>query len=210
MKKFIKEFKEFISKGNILDMAIGIIIGTAFQAIVKSLANDILYPLISMAIGQDFTSLYVLLNPSYEVVIADGVNTTLGALQAAGATLADLQSYGKAALLTYGNLIQNVVDFLIIALSIFVGLKAIMGIKHSYAKKRIKFLKKMRESQPEAYAKDVANMKTDLENYKKEYPEEFKEEIEAEEALALANAPAPEPSTNDYLKEILNELKQDK
>ena len=207
MKKFIKEFKEFISKGNILDMAIGIIIGTAFQAIVKSLANDILYPLISLIIGQDFTSLYVLLNPSC-VVLVDGFETTLGALQANGTTLVEFQAMDKAVLLTYGNLIQNIVDFLIIALSIFVGLKAIMAIKHSYAKKRIKFLKKMRETNPEQYDKDVANMKTDLENYKKGYPEEFKEELEAEAALAAANAPEPEPTTNDLLKEILNELKK--
>ena len=59
MKKFIKEFKEFISRGNVMDMAVGIIIGGAFTAIVNSLVNDIINPLLGVLGGKDFSQYYI-------------------------------------------------------------------------------------------------------------------------------------------------------
>ena len=92
-----KEFKEFISKGNIFDMAIGVIIGTAFGKIVTSLVNDILMPLIGLVIGgHDFTGL---------VWTVKGVD------------------------INYGTFIQNIVDFLIVALCIFAVVKAMSKFK---------------------------------------------------------------------------------
>ena len=94
---FIKEFKEFAVKGNVMDMAVGVIIGAAFGKIVTSLVNDVLMPLIGMVTGNiDFTSL------SFK--IGEGE---------------------EAAVLAYGNFIQNTVDFIIVAFCIFLMLKAI-------------------------------------------------------------------------------------
>lgn len=98
---FAKEFKEFAMKGNVLDMAVGVIIGGAFGKIVSSLVDDIIMPLVSVVTGNvDFTTL--------AVEFGEG----------------DL-----AAKLTYGNFIQNVVDFLIVAFCIFCCIKAINKLK---------------------------------------------------------------------------------
>ena len=97
MKSFMKEFKEFISRGNVMDMAVGVIIGGAFTAIVTSLVNDIIMPLISVITGGfDFTKLVI----------------TLG------------QGEG-AATLNYGAFITAIINFLIIAFVIFSIIKAL-------------------------------------------------------------------------------------
>ena len=105
---FIKEFKEFAMKGNVMDMAVGVIIGGVFGKIVTSLVNDVLMPVISLATGGiDFTNLFINLSGSekYE---------TIQAAQEAGASV-----------FAYGQFIQNVVDFLIVAFCIFLMLKGI-------------------------------------------------------------------------------------
>ena len=103
---FIGEFKEFIKKGNVLDMAVGVVIGGAFSAIVTSIVNDIIMPLVSLLTGGlDFSNWFVALDGNkYE---------TLAAAQEAG-----------AATLNYGNLISVVINFLIVALCIFIVVKA--------------------------------------------------------------------------------------
>ena len=113
-KGFFKEFKEFISRGNVLDLAIGVIIGGAFGKIVTSLVSDIITPLISLATGgANFSELFVVLNNSEGATFA---------------TIADAQAAGYATL-NYGAFIQNVIDFIIIALCIFVMLKIVMKAK---------------------------------------------------------------------------------
>ena len=108
---FMKEFKDFAVKGNVVDMAVGVIIGGAFGKIVTSLVNDVVMPVIGVFTGGiDFTSLFVPL---------DG-NTY--------ATLAEAEEAG-AAVLKYGNFISQIVDFLIIALVIFIVVKKLMTIK---------------------------------------------------------------------------------
>ena len=104
-KGFFTEFKEFISKGNIVDMAVGVIIGGAFGKIVSSLVADIITPLFSQLFA-------VLNNPEGKVF----------------ATIAEAQEAGFATL-NYGAFIQTVIDFLIIALCIFLMLKMIMKAK---------------------------------------------------------------------------------
>ena len=102
---FIKEFKEFAVKGNVMDMAVGVIIGGAFGKIVTSLVNDVLMPVISTLTGGiDFTNLFV--------TLGDGDFKTLAAAQEAG-----------AAVLAYGQFIQNIIDFIIIAFCIFLMIK---------------------------------------------------------------------------------------
>ena len=102
----IKEFKEFIAKGNVMDMAVGVIMGGAFGKIVSSLVNDLLMPLIGLILGGvDFSNLFIAL---------DGGNyASLAAAEEAG-----------AALFKYGAFIQNIIDFLIIAFCIFLMVKA--------------------------------------------------------------------------------------
>ena len=92
---FIKEFKEFAMKGNVMDMAVGVIIGGAFGKIVSSLVDDVLMPAVGMLTGNvDFTNL-----------------------------TAKIGTGEDAAILKYGVFIQNVIDFLIIALCIFLMIK---------------------------------------------------------------------------------------
>jgi large conductance mechanosensitive channel len=108
---FIKEFKEFAMKGNVMDMAVGVIIGGAFGKIVSSLVSDVLMPLIGKATGGvSFTDLFINLG--------DGEYKTLAEAQEAG-----------AAVLAYGQFIQNIIDFIIIAFCIFLMIKGMNKLK---------------------------------------------------------------------------------
>ena len=103
MKNFMKEFKEFALKGNMMDLAIGMMIGAAFGKIVTSLVSDILMPLISGIFRiQDFTALKVLL------VDKGGENNVY---------------------LNYGTFIQNILDFIIVAFCVFLLMKAVDKIR---------------------------------------------------------------------------------
>jgi len=131
MSKLTKEFKEFISRGNVMDLAVGMIIGAAFTAIVKSLVDDVLMPVIGLLFGKvDFTNLFVAL---------DG-NTY--------ATLAEAKEAG-AATLAYGSFIMAIINFLIIALVIFFLVKGLNALKK----------KKEEEPKPEAPAEPAEDIK---------------------------------------------------
>lgn len=109
MNKFLKEFKEFAVKGNVIDMAVGIVIGGAFGKIVSSLVADIIMPLVGFLLGgSDFKA--------YAFVLRKAVMK--------GETV-----IRPALILNYGNLIQVIIDFLIIALSIFLVIKGINKFK---------------------------------------------------------------------------------
>ncbi len=117
-KGFFKEFKEFITKGNIVDMAVGVIIGGAFGKIVTSLVNDIVMPPIGLAIGGvKFTELKATLA---EAVVENG------------------EVVKEAVTINYGNFIQLIIEFIIIALCVFLVLKAIMKAKALAEKARKK------------------------------------------------------------------------
>lgn len=110
-KGFLKEFKEFAMKGNVLDLAVGVIIGGAFSSIVTSLVNNILTPIITILTGKvSFTDLFISLDGNEYA--------TLAAAQEAGAST-----------LNYGLFIQSVIDFLIIAFVIFLIVKGINKIR---------------------------------------------------------------------------------
>ena len=111
MSKIGEEFKEFIMRGNVMDMAVGVIIGGAFSNIVSSLVDDVLMPVITLATGKvSFTDLFVALD--------GGSYKTLAEAQEAGASV-----------LAYGNFIQMVVQFLIIAFCIFMVVKGINKLR---------------------------------------------------------------------------------
>ena len=113
---FIKEFKEFAMKGNVMDMAVGVIIGGAFGKIVTSLVNDVLMPVISVATGGiDFTNLFVNLSDDVKYK-----------------TLAEAQEAG-ASVFAYGQFIQNIIDFIIIAFCIFLMIKGMNKLNRKKA-----------------------------------------------------------------------------
>lgn len=100
----VKEFKKFIARGNVIDLAVGVIMGGAFGKIVTSIVSDILMPLIGVIIGGiDFTGL------SFKIGEAE---------------------------IKYGNFIQNVIDFLIVAFCIFIMVKIVNKITHKYEEKK--------------------------------------------------------------------------
>ena len=112
--KFFSEFKEFAMRGNVVDMAVGVVIGGAFGKIVTSLVSDIFMPLIYLAVGGvDFTNWFVQLG-GRDVKVYD--------------TLAQAQEAGVA-VLSFGNFLQVVFDFIIVALCIFLFIKAINALK---------------------------------------------------------------------------------
>ena len=111
----IREFKEFIARGNVIDLAVGVIIGAAFGGITKSLVDDIVMPLVGLLVGKvDFSNLFVVLSP--------------GKLTAAPATLAEAKAAG-AATLNYGLFINVVINFLLIALAVFLLVKVVNRIR---------------------------------------------------------------------------------
>lgn len=106
MKKFASEFKEFISRGNVIDMAVGMIIGAAFTAIIKSLVDDIFNPLLGLVLGK--------------------VNLTELKVQ-----LGNTEAY-----LTYGNFLNAIITFLLTAFALFFVIKLINGIRNIGKKKK--------------------------------------------------------------------------
>ncbi len=109
MKKFINEFKEFAVKGNVVDMAVGVIIGGAFGKIVSSLVNDVIMPVMGKITGNvSFTDL------KYELTAA---------------VMNGEEVVTPAVYLSYGQFLQNILDFIIVAFCIFCMVKALMKLK---------------------------------------------------------------------------------
>jgi large conductance mechanosensitive channel len=123
----IQEFKEFIARGNVIDLAVGIIIGAAFTAIVNSLVGDLINPILGLLTGGiDFTNKYWVMSGN----VADG------------ASLAAARDSG-AAVFAYGSFLMAVLNFLIIAWAVFLLVKAVNRIQNA------SILKKKSEEKPE-------------------------------------------------------------
>lgn len=104
MKQFLKDFKDFASRGNVLDLAIGVIMGSAFGKIITSLVNDLIMPIVSVLTGGlNFIDIKIVL-------------------------VAATDTKAEVALLT-GNFLKNIIDFVIIAFSIFLMIKALAKMK---------------------------------------------------------------------------------
>jgi large conductance mechanosensitive channel len=116
----LKEFKEFAMRGNVLDMAVGIIIGAAFGTIVNSLVNDVIMPPVGLGLGGvDFTNLFVTLRDGAK---AAGPYASLAAAKDAGAVT-----------LNYGVFVNSIVSFLIVAFAIFMIVKGANSLKQQQA-----------------------------------------------------------------------------
>ena len=137
---FIQEFKEFAMRGNVIDLAVGVVIGAAFGKIVDSLVKDIVMPLIGAVIGDiDFSNMYVVLGN-----IPAGVANNLAALQEAGVPV-----------LAYGNFITIVINFLLLAFVIFMMIK------------QVNRMRKPEEAAPEAPAEDIVLLREIRDSLKK-------------------------------------------
>jgi len=111
----LKEFKEFIMRGNVIDMAVGIIIGAAFGTIIKSLVDDVIMPPIGLLLGKvDFSNLFLVIR---EGKVA-GVYETLAAAKAAGAVT-----------INYGLFINTIISFLIVASAVFMLIRTVNKLK---------------------------------------------------------------------------------
>lgn len=109
MKKFFEDFKAFAMRGNVIDMAVGVVIGGAFGKITTSLVNDVVMPAIGYFIGgTDFSQMNIVLQ---EAVIVDGVETV------------------PAVAIGIGTFLSTIVDFLLVALVVFIFLKVLLGTK---------------------------------------------------------------------------------
>lgn len=137
MASFIQEFKEFAVKGNVMDMAVGVIIGGAFGKIVTSLVNDIIMPPIGLLVGNGFASQKFVLKEA----VAEQVDEAGNVLQAATSEIA----------ISYGNFIQTTVDFLIVALVIFLAIKGMNSLRREEPVAE--------EPAPEADPADIALLK---------------------------------------------------
>jgi large conductance mechanosensitive channel len=116
----IKEFKEFAMRGNMVDMAVGIIIGAAFGKIVSSMVSDVIMPPIGKAMGGlDFSNYYINLSPD------KGKFDTLAQAKAAG-----------AATLNYGSFINEIINFLIVAVAVFILIKAINTARRQFDREK--------------------------------------------------------------------------
>lgn len=194
MKKFFQEFKAFISKGNVFDMAVGLIIATAFNKIVSSLVNDIIMPLVTYATGaSSLADLSIVLRTD-----AEGVPTLTWA---------------------YGNFIQTIIDFLIIAFSVFLMVKVVTASRKKF-KELEQFAINQSSKEYKAEKKKVKQMakeqnkpfKQVWQEYQKEKIAKLEEEKRlAEEQKALAEASKPkEETTDEILKDIRELLKNQK
>ncbi len=120
----IKEFREFALKGNMVDMAVGIIIGGAFGGIVQSLIKDVIMPLVGLAGDVDFTNAYISLSRAVSEAKEANPNLSLDAARAIGPVMA------------YGSFITILVNFLILAFVIFIMIKLMNNAKKKFEKEQ--------------------------------------------------------------------------
>ena len=176
----IKDFKKFINKGNAIDLAIGVIIGSTFTAIVNSIVNDIIMPLISSVIKFDISSAKITL---VEEVIKDD------------------KVVKQAVYLKYGNFIQTFLNFLIVAFSIYFAYKLVIRIKNAYIIHQVKYIKKLKEKHPEFFDEEDEFGTVLYEKLKAKYPEHFKDEL-----AQTIEEEKPKKTVEEMQLELLNEI----
>ena len=186
MKKFFREFKKFITRGNVFDMAVGLIIATAFNKIVSSMVNDILMPIITY-----FTGASSLKDLSIPLRIVDGEVTLAWA---------------------YGNFLQAVIDFLIIALSVFIMVKIMVNSQKKFKEVKTVFvaetsmaaLKKKSELRKQAKqeGRKFSELWKEHKAEKKRLAEETKKAKEEEKRLADEAEKLAHPGEEALLMQI--------
>ncbi len=215
MKKFFEEFKKFITRGNVVDMAVGVIVGGAFTAIVNGMSNFILKPVINAIMAKilganALSELYTVLIPvTKDVEVLDEAGAVIGI-----DTVLDLT---QSIYIDWGSFINAVINFFIIAFVLFIIVKIINKFRESsdslMSKINSKKLTKEQRAELKAAGIRVSNSKA-VEEYfaEKQRLADEKAATEAAEAAAKAAEAArlereANPTTEDLLKLILAELK---
>ncbi len=181
MKKFFSDFKKFITRGNILDMAVGVVVGSAFTAIVNALTNKILMPLINLILslgGSGLDSAYTMLKPAYDAT---------GALDLANSIYID-----------WGAFITAIINFFIIALTVFIILRIAMNAKGYLNKTKLSYELKEELKEKGIDVKDKEAVKAEI--LRMEEEKKAKQAKEEEEKK--------QNSTEYLLKEIRDLLKE--
>ncbi len=200
MKKFFKEFGEFIKRGNVVDLAVGVIIGTAFTAIVTALSDKIIMPVINyilaLILGKNsLTEVYTFLKKGY---------TSTGEIDLASSIYVD-----------WGAFISSVIKFIIIAFILFSIVKTINNLQ----KRNEEFKKELKKNRPTKQDKqDMKKLgislrdKSKVKAFMDEKNERLKQEAKQAEEEAKKKAEEERkanPTTEDLLKEILSTIKKD-
>ena len=183
MRKVLDDFKKFITKGNVVDMAVAVIIGAAFNKIVSSLVADVITPLISLLLGKvDFTEL--------KIVLREATETT------------------SALTLNYGVFIQYIFDFFIIAITVFFMIKVFTKLKESadYNLQMTKIVQKKLNEDEELNRLE----KKWLKRYQKRYPDLAPKKVQEQEENETEIAKEKLSKTEELLTLILSELKNAK
>jgi len=206
MKKFFGEFKTFITRGNVLDMAVGVIVGGAFTAIVNGLSNFVLKPIINwllaLIFGKDSLSgIYTFLRKAYQVA-EDG-------------TVTDVIDLSNSIYIDWGAFINAIINFFLIALVLFTIVKIINSIAENNKKinetikeKTLDRHERKELKQAGVNIRDKKAVKQYFENKKAE-EERLAEEEKAKKAEEERQHRLENPTTEDLLKQILLELKKD-
>lgn len=184
MKKFFGEFKKFIQRGSVMDLAVGIIIGAAFKDIINSMVNDILMPIISLVFRFDVKS---------AVLIMKGSQT--------GMDPSGLPIYADGTvLLRWGGFLQAILDFLIIAFVIFSIIKILNGLNEGAKKRKEKYIQKLQKKKLKG---------TKLSKFEQLQLDEVGEELEAAPKEVVPPKPTVEELLGD-IKEILAKSEENK
>lgn len=180
MKKFFQEFKAFITRGNVIDLAVGMIIGAAFTAIVTALVNGVFKPLIDAIPMGDISGLITMLRPAYMVD------------ETTGKTVVDL---ANSVYINWGDLIMAIISFFITAIVLFLIIKAINTFRENAEK--LKGEKIDKQLKAELKAKGMN---------KKQMIEYVAAQKAEEEAKAKAEAEANKPETTEQILAEIREL----
>ena len=192
MKKFFAEFKKFISRGNVIDMAVGVIIASAFTAIVTAVTGKVIMPLINWLLavivgGNGLDSVYTFLKKVY-VLDEFGMETST-------------VDYANSIYIDWGALIVAIINFFLIALILFVMLKMFNAAQEGIVKAKKSFPTKEEKQQLKA-------MGVDLKNAKEVRTKTAQLRAEKQAKLDEETAKNKKPTTDELLTDILSELKK--
>ncbi len=205
MKKFFGEFKKFITRGNIVDMAVGVIVGSSFTAIVNALSNNILKPIINhilrLILGKDALSeVYTFLGEKVYILDEAGLPTSE----------IDLKN---SIYIDWGAFIIAIINFLIVAFVLFCIVKTVNSMRENSENLEARMKKFNKEDRKIMKARGIKPTKKAIEEYIAEKEAAEAKAKAAAEAEAKAKAAADRlanPTTEDLLKSILEEMKKNK
>ena len=194
MKKFFTEFKKFITRGNVIDMAVGVIVGGAFTAIVNGVTNNVLKPIVNFVLALifgdgAFESAYTFLGEKAYTLDADGNQ------------IIDL---AKCHYIDWGSLIIAVINFFVTAFVLFLIVRAINNVKEGNKKVKEKMISKEDRKAMRAQGIKLIDKEAVEAYFAKKAEEEAKAKAEAEEKARLERE--ANPTTEDLLKKILAAL----